>query len=103
MIKVPMRSDPELRSRAPFGSNFRTYRCPVESWISTFGVYPESLRRSTRHGTGRGAAPSRPLTASSNEIGRIPIRFVNQVESGTSSQAFTLSDGTYFAAADSGL
>jgi hypothetical protein len=77
-------------SREPTGSNFTTKLRPVVSLATNPGLVPPTLACVTTSGMRGGPPLSGPRTASSIETVRMPMRFVNHDESGTSSSAFTL-------------
>ena len=63
---------------------------PAESRTVNPGITPSFFAAITVHRPARGAAAGvRPLTTSSTVTARAPNRFVNQVESGTSSIVLT--------------
>ena len=69
---------------------------PVESRTVNPGVTPSVLASMTVQFPGAGpAVVSGPLSSSSTETGRVPRRFVNQFESGTSSTVFTFCARTF--------
>ena len=81
-------------SRADRSSRTRSLRS--ESVAVKPGEKPADFARVIVHLPVAGGAPSiGPRTASSIEIGRVPMRLVNQLESGTSSTVFTLPARTF--------
>ena len=63
---------------------------PLASRIVKPGVTPSLFAAITVHGPAAGpVVVSGPFNSSSTVIGRAPIRFVNQLESGTSSTVLT--------------
>src|SRR5262245_37514030 len=68
------------------GSNSRNQVSPLASLAVKPGCMPDVFSRITTHFDGSGGAPTFvPRTSSSIVKGLLPTRFVNQLESGTSS------------------
>ena len=68
------------------GSNWRNQVSPLASAAVKPGCAPAVFSRITIHFDGSGGAPTfGPRVMSSVVIGRVPMRLVNQLESGTSS------------------
>src|SRR5688572_14079957 len=80
---------------APFGfgggSNEMNQVSPLASRAVNPGANPADFSRMITHFSGAGAGPTLgPRTISSTVTARLPIRFVNQLESGTSSTVLML-------------
>ena len=76
---------------SPAASKLTNQVSPFGSVQVKPGENPADFARMIVHLPGAGGRPSiGPRTASSFETGRVPMRLVNQLESGTSSTVFTL-------------
>ncbi len=86
-----MTSAPVAISGFDGGSNFTKYMSPRASAIVSPGVMPSFLPETIVHTPGSGPVPATgPVSTSSAVMTRVPMRFVNQLESGTSSSVLTL-------------
>src|SRR5262245_48414427 len=80
-----MITDPVAPSGAHGGSNSRNQVSPLASLAVKPGCEPDVFSLNSTHFDGSGGAPTcGPRVISSAEIGRAPMRLVNQFESGTS-------------------
>ena len=80
---------------APFGfdggSNEMNQVSPLASRAVNPGAYPDDFSRMMVHFSGAGGGPALgPRTTSSTDTARLPMRLVNQLESGTSSTVLML-------------
>src|SRR6185503_21227792 len=85
-----MTTDPVAASGAHGGSNSRNQVSPLASFAVKPGCEPDVFSLNNTHFDGSGGAPTTgPRLISSAVIGRVPMRLVNQLESGTSSIVLT--------------
>src|SRR5262245_40084856 len=81
-----MTTDAVAPSRNFGGSNSRNHVSPLASLAVKPGWAPAVFSRMSVHLDGSGGAPTfGPRVSASTVMGVVPIRFVNQLESGTSS------------------